>query len=35
MRDARSADLEVVGDVNQEDGTQNEGEARGGEPRPR
>ena len=35
MRDAGSADLEVVGDVNREDGTQNEGEARGGEPRPR
>ena len=35
MRDAGSADLEVAGDAKREDGTQNEGEARGGEPRPR
>ena len=35
MRDAGSANLEVMGDSRREDGTQNEGEARGGEPRPR
>ncbi len=35
MRDAGSADLEIVGDGKREDGTQNEGEAKGGEPRPR
>jgi cell division protein FtsB len=34
MRDAGSADLEVLGEQ-REDGTQNEGESRGGEPRPR
>lgn len=35
MRDAGSAELEVLGDGRREDGKQNEGEARGGEPRPR
>lgn len=34
MRDAGSADLKVLGEQ-REDGTQNEGESRGGEPRPR
>jgi cell division protein FtsL len=35
MRDAGSADLQVVGDVKREDGTSDEGEPGGGEPRPR
>lgn len=34
MQDAGSANLEVLGEQ-REDGTQNEGESRGGEPRPR
>ena len=35
MRDAGSADLQVVGDGKREDGTHDEGEPRGGEPRAR
>lgn len=35
MRDAGSADLQVVGDGKREDGTDDEGDQRGGEPRAR